>query len=219
MCHTISEIIGDRGSVFRCRFKGMAVLMPCLIVMLMAPLLLLGCKGKADYKETLIRISKKGTIESEIYESFDKPYYNKTELESVINEEIDDFNALNSNEERVKLKETVVEDGSVSVTITYKSCSDYKEFNNVDFFVGTVNEARAQGYPMTLTMKSTGGGPNISEEDLNTMGESKIIIISEPVLVETPSDILYVTANIELVDENHARMSSDSSGKAYIIIK
>ncbi|MCR5733206.1 MAG: hypothetical protein K6G22_01245 [Lachnospiraceae bacterium] len=198
---------------------GMANMLSCLFAALIFCVFLSGCDKTVDYNETTISISKKGIVKNEIVEGFSQVYYKEDELRSMIEEEVGEYAGLTGDKDRVKFDDLTVEKGKVKVMMTYKSYEDYADFNDVEFFYGTVNEAMTDGFSLEVTMKSTVDGSNIGKDDIMKLGSSKMIIISEPVMVESYSDILYVTANVEMVDKRHARMSSDSSGRAYLIIE
>ena len=51
------------------------------------------------------------------------------------------------------------------------------------------------------------------------MKDESIIVISEVVRVRSPKKIIYTSANVEVIDEKNARVSSDSTGLAYIVVK
>ncbi len=197
----------------------MTAVLTCLFMPVLFSALISGCSKKTEYNETTISISKKGVITNEINESFNKNYYSQDELKSMIEKEIAAYDILTGEKDRVKLEGIRVENGRAKVTMIYNSFSDYADFNKVDFFYGTVNDALSEGFTLDVTMKSTVDGSNVNKDDIVKLGSSHIIIISEPVLVESLSDILYVTANVEVLDKRHGRMSSDSSGRAYMILK
>ncbi|MCR4923502.1 MAG: hypothetical protein K5931_05780 [Lachnospiraceae bacterium] len=190
-----------------------------LILLLFSLSFLTACSTNKDFNETTISINKKGNIESYIYESFDKGYYNVGELQSVLDDEIAAYNEKTGEKDRVKLKSLSVEDQVAKAVFIYKSYEDYSSFNNVDFFYGTIEEAKKAGYSISAAMKSIEDGSSISGEEALAMTDKMVIVISEPVLVESSSDIGYVTANVENLDKRHVRMSSDSSGRAYIILE
>ena len=62
-------------------------------------------------------------------------------------------------------------------------------------------------------------GRRAGEEELKSMTDKSIVILSEPVMVEPLQDIEYVSANVEYLDKRHARVSGDSEGLAYIVLK
>ena len=188
----------------------------CLIMT--ALFLLPGCGNNDPYNETSIRILKKGRIENEIIESFGMNYYDPGELRGMLEETVREYNEGTGEKDRVVLKEVSVEKETADVVLEFQSFSDYAAFNEVDFFCGKISEAMLAGYDMRVNLISH-DGKRAGEEELKGMTDNSIVILSEPVLVESLQDIEYVSANVEYLDKRHARVSSDSEGLAYIVLK
>lgn len=51
------------------------------------------------------------------------------------------------------------------------------------------------------------------------MQKEDIIIVSEVVRINSPKKIEYTSANVDVIDERNARVSSESAGLAYIVVK
>ena len=51
------------------------------------------------------------------------------------------------------------------------------------------------------------------------MSDAEIIIVGEVVRVDCPKKVTYVSANVEVINDKTVRVSSDSSGLAYILLK
>ncbi len=190
-----------------------------LILLSVFVLLFTGCSKKDDYRETTIKILKKGKIENDITETFNESYYDAKELKEMMDEEVASYNRLTGTEDSVEVSSLKVEDGMVNAVIIYNSSTDYAGFNNVTFFYGSVDEAKSKGYDLNINLVSPTDNDRINGQMLDSMGDSKMIIWSEPVLVKSQEEICYISANVEYVDENSARMSSDSSGYAYVVLK
>jgi len=188
----------------------------CLVMT--ALLLMPGCGKKNEYNETSIRILKKGRIENEIIESFGMNYYDAGELRKMLEETVQEYNAGTGEKDRVVLKEVKVEKETADVVLEFQSFSDYAAFNKVDFFCGKISEAILEGFDMRVNLISP-DGKRAGEEELKSMTDKSIVILSEPVMVEPLQDIEYVSANVEYLDERHARVSGDSEGLAYIVLK
>ncbi len=188
----------------------------CLVITLLSAVP--GCGKKNEYNETSIRILKKGRIENEIIESFGMNYYDSGELRKMLEETVQEYNEGTGEKDRVILKEVKVEKETADVVLEFQSCSDYAGFNKVDFFCGKISEAMLAGFDMKVNLISP-EGKRAGEEELKGMTDKGIVILSEPVLVESLQDIEYVSANVEYLDERHARVSSDSEGLAYIVFK
>ncbi|MBR2275457.1 MAG: hypothetical protein IJ873_05265 [Lachnospiraceae bacterium] len=174
---------------------------------------------KEAYNETTIRILKKGVIENDIVEAFGKEYYSEAELKEMLETEVGAYLEKTGEKNSVELKELNVAKGLARVSFRYKTYQDYADFNHVVFFTGTVGEAGEQGFELNVNLLSPTDGQRIGKEALPGMADASLVILSEPVLFNPYQRIRYVSANVEYIDENHARVSSDSSGLAYFILE
>ncbi|MCR5509259.1 MAG: hypothetical protein K6F34_11320 [Lachnospiraceae bacterium] len=177
-----------------------------------------GCSKKEAFVETTVSIDGKGAIRHNIIESFDKDYYSEDELRDIIDSEIESYCA-DRDDDCAKLESLEIKDGVANARMKFATYSDYAGFNDVDFFYGTVREAMEHDYPTDVTLKKRDDNSTIGRFEFEALTDSMIVIVSEPVVVNTPKKIAYTTANIDVIDDNNARMASDSVGVGYIVLK
>ncbi len=184
--------------------------------------LLLGlCACSSDdetYEETVLTVLKRGKVTENIVESFDKDYYNIEELSSEFSTSIDEYNNSIGSEE-IKLDRIELKDSKVYVDLIFTGPSDYEKFVGQTLFVGTVSDAYDNGYTLDVTLKGVEKGDLIGKIQLMGMMDNNIIILSEHVRIKTFSDIAYVSANVDVIDDRNARVLSESDGLAYIILE
>lgn len=198
------------------RMKKWIAFMCCI----MSCMLLWGCgAGKDVLEETTLIVQKNGKVTDAIVESFDKEYYSAQELQGMVTDELAEYGRLSGDKDNAVLSEFTVEDGLAKVLIEFATPADYASFNGVEFFFGTISEAYEEGYNLDVTLKSSTSQDTIGKEALMEMGKSHIIIVNEPIRIQTYNKILYSTANVDIIDEKTARISSESEGLAYIILK
>ena len=186
----------------------------------MSACLLTACSGgKDDLNETTLLINGKGEITHHIVESFDKSYYNEDELRTLINSQIEDYCNEKGDDKLIKLKELKVLDQTATAELTFKDFGNYAEFNEVDLFYGTIEEALAAGYSTDVTLKSADSDETIDRYELESLKDKNIIVTGEPILIKTPGKIAYTTANIDVIDKDLCKMASDSVGVGYIVLK
>jgi len=181
-----------------------------------------GCGKESEpkeYSETTISFDKDGKITQVIVEEFDEPYYTEDGLKAFFNEKIKDFNSTNFGNGNVELKALSVSDGLARATLSFDSCDTYKDFSGNSIFFGTVSEAYDKGYITETVLKAYGEEKTISKNELMKMSKDNIIVVSEVVRVTCPQKIAYTSANIEIIDDRMVRISSDSTGLAYIVLK
>ena len=191
-----------------------------LMIGIWGSMLLCGCGSKStDVDETTVIVNKNGKVTDAIVESFDADYYDAAELQSMIDEELVEYGKLSGSKNNAVLSEFTVSKGMARVLIEFATPADYASFNGVSFFYGTVGEAYEAGYDLDVRLKSSTGQDTIGKEELMEMGKNHIVIINEPVRIQTYGKILFSTANVDMIDEKTARISSESEGLAYMILK
>lgn len=194
----------------------------CISILVLTCSLLAGCGEsqadiETDYKETTIRIDKKGSVSETIIEPFDKDYYDIDELKEEFLQDINEYNSSKT-DETVKLKSIKLENGNVNVQVEFASTEDYKNLVKEDLYYGTINDAYDSGYKMDIAMKGTKEGNKIGKVEIMGMKDKEIVILSEHVKVSVPRNIEYVTANVEVLSEKEARVVSESGGLAYLVL-
>lgn len=166
---------------------------------LAAVLLLSGCGGIEKMTETTVTVDDKGTVEELLLEDFSDETYNEEELTAQINELVEAYNK-EAGSEAVSVKSMQVKDEQAKVQLEYQSVADYRGFNQVDFFAGSVKEAQKEGYAFASDFTDAKG------KDAST---AKIPDGCENQQVLVPGTILYVSKNMEVVNESQARLSAD----------
>lgn len=201
--------------MFRVKFE--CILIICLIF----SFVMMGCGGTnvKDFSETTLIVSKKGTVKDVIVESFDKDYYSESELKIFFDNRINEYN-LKSQASNVKLAELKVKKGIAKAILDFDSVTAFSDFyEDSILFYGNVNEAYDNGFAFDISLKSTSSSETIGKIDIMDMKKSLIIITSECSRIVCPKNIAYVSANVEVIDKKSARVSTDSTGLAYLLLK
>lgn len=165
---------------------------------------LTGCgEEEADEQVTNLQIGKNGIITSNIVEDFGKDFYTIDTLKTMLQEEINDYNA--SHPEAVTLQTVELseeEAGGVLVTLQYASCKDYTAFNGVELFYGTPEEAKAAGYSLNVELSDTAGNTvTLGEEGILAIKNAQILIIRQSAQVSKvslPGKVLYMSGGTVL---------------------
>lgn len=178
-----------------------------------------GCgKGADDYAETTITVEKKGKVSETIVERFDKDYYNIDELKEEFVNSVKNYNESIGSEE-IKLGDIELKDSQVFVDIDFTGPSDYESFTGESLFVGTIHDAYDNGYTMDVILKGVDKGDRIEKAQIMGMSDRTIVILSEHARIKTFADIDYVSANVDVIKDRQARVSNESYGLAYLILK
>ena len=181
---------------------------------------LCGCGMASDPADTesTLYIRENGSIDSLTVEVFPEDQYSAEELEKTVKEMADVYNNDHGSG-AVKAGECRVEDGMAYVYLSYRSAEDYAAFNRAEFFYGKVSDALSKGYAKKSILKNTFGSNTVSGDAIADMGNYHMVVFNEPVQVRTYESILYISANVEPVDDRTVRMSSEAIGNAILILK
>jgi len=193
----------------------------CFIMSLTLLFVLAACgkNTEEEYYETTLSFDKDGSVTDIIVESFTEDYYSEEGLEAYFQEKISEYNSTNIGDGNVLLKELKVEDGKARATLSFDSPETYMSFYGPVTYYGSINDAYDKGYITETVLKSVNSSDTLSKVDLMKMSKENIIIVSEVVKVISPKIITYTSANVEVINDKEVRISSDSTGMAYILVK
>ncbi len=176
-----------------------------------------GCSGSFSADTDTVYVQKKGTIKGANVASFDKEYYDETELSDFINETVDRYVAQ-AGEGTVEVTDFAVEDETAHVYLDYASAEDYAQFNGVDFYAGTVLDAQADGWELPDSFSA------VTDKDTTWDAQgNKIVIVGQQTQVRVDGTILFVSDQASVTDKDTADVSYDlldeEAQPAYIIYK
>jgi hypothetical protein len=185
------------------------------IVVVLVLMLVTGCSFKAfDADTNTVYVKTDGSIMDVIIEDFSEEYYDSTELETLINDNIDEYN---NGSEAIKVKKYSVKDNVAKLITNYNSASDYANFNEVEFFSGTISEALKEGYSFEQKFTGIDEENTIGSETIESLTQYKVIVFEENVEIKTDSKILYLSNNAQLVNDKTAKFIEESEGLGYIV--
>ena len=190
-----------------------------ILIMVMMLMLIPACADdEGDYAETTITVEKKGRVRESIVDTFDKDYYNIEELKTEFTDSVAKYNETIGGDE-IRLRKIELKDSKVYVDIEFTGPSDYENFVGEKLFVGTIGDAYDNGYTMDVVLKGVEKGDKIDKIKIMGMSDRNIIIMSEHARIRTFKDIAYVSANVDVIDGNEARVLNESDGLAYLILE
>jgi hypothetical protein len=174
-----------------------------------------GCSLKSfDADTNTVYVKKDGTVMEAIIEDFGESYYDSTELESLINDSINEYN---NGTENVKNEKFKVKDQTAKLIMSYKSAEDYAKFNEEDFFAGTISDAIKAGYDFGQEFTNLEEKIDISSETIQSLTQYKVVIFEDKAEIRADSKIAYISNNAELVNEKTAKLKDEAAGPAYIV--
>lgn len=187
-------------------------------ILLGAAFILTGCSSFSP-EVSGISIDKKGGITEVSRESFEQSYYNKEELESEIDAEVESYNAK-AGEKAVRKKSFRVKDSTAQLRMTYKTAEDYADFNGVDLYVGDIQGAVQAGYTFEGEFYEVVNG--VVRDDKPIFGSQimtgknySTVAVREAMLIQVPGTIRYVSTNVKLSDKDTAVVEQKQA--AYIL--
>ena len=186
-----------------------------LLIAAVAAGLTTGC-GRFKPDQTGILVEKNGRIKSVIKENLDKSYYDETELKSMIEETVNNYNA-EMGTEQVEIEKYQVKDGEATLEMLYDSFSDYQGLNQVKFYQGDLAGAQGTNYELQGTFFQVSKGKVTQDAvDASTVmaaGNYNMVALEEEMLVQVPGDIVFIISNMELLEKNTAIAKGKESGQ------
>ncbi len=171
--------------------------------------------GKVD--TTTVSFDKDGGVTETIVEDFSQPYYDVEELKSDITSEVSAYNSKVGDEQAVTLGDVELgEDKVIRVEIHFKTCEDYKTFNEKELFWGTVADAYGAGYEFTSMRDVQQEGVVLSASDVLEKGDMHMIILEEAQQIIVPGKICYISDGVSVVEEKRA-VNLNEGQNAFII--
>ncbi|MCM1118228.1 MAG: hypothetical protein NC543_02565 [bacterium] len=193
-------------------------------------LALAGC-GEAPAPEpistTTIVLEADGSFIHYRVEDFDSEYYQLSELDGMIRQEVQDYVSKTAKESQpvaVEQVDTLEENRErVMVALRFADSEVYGDYikemdqQSSELFYGTVQEALARGYDLSGCLQDTRKGTAITAEQLEKNQQKMILIYEEAMQIRCPSKVLYVSGNVRLTDRGYVDAAGE--GLKYVMIK
>ena len=201
------------------------VALSCCIGMCM---LMAACGTKLDVQENTIALQRNGKILEAAVETFDQSYYKEDELNSYIQNAVDDYTAEHG-KKSVSVTESKVEEKKAYLTLQYENAETFQDFSGIECFSGSIVEAQSAGYdfeqdfyPVTddKADKKTVRGSSLLEDD-----DLKVLIVKENSDLIVPGKIAYVsTEGTEVTSEKQVNVTqkqqdTDESVLVYVLYR
>ena len=201
------------------------VALSCCIGMCM---LMTACGTKLDVQENTIALQRNGKILEAAVETFDQSYYKEDELNSYIQNAVDDYTAEHG-KKSVSVTESKVEEKKAYLTLQYENAETFQDFSGIECFSGSIVEAQSAGYDFDLDFypvtdgkadKKTVRGSSLLEDD-----DLKVLIVKENSDLIVPGKIAYVsTEGTEVTSEKQVNVTqkqqdTDESVLVYVLYR
>ncbi|MBO5337739.1 MAG: hypothetical protein J6A94_11500 [Lachnospiraceae bacterium] len=190
-------------------------------------LMFVGC-GAAKLPETIgtttISIDKDGGITSYLVEEFNKEYYDVSELQKMAAEDVAAYNAEHQDGEipltLVEVSELTGENaGKVMVQHKYNSEEAYAEYNEGEFFYGTVEEALLADYDLSALLLGVKDQIPLGQEMLMEKPDKTYILITDAKgVIYCPRKITHVSDDV-IYQEDGSVDTTQSAGVVVVLMK
>ncbi len=190
-----------------------------LLLIVSMTVLLAGCgSGGSAESETTLEFKKNGQVVHTIVEDFSADYYDLDELETDVKSQIEEYNTRVGSD-RISLDSSELEDGTLTMVMTFQGAEDYSSFYRQALFCGTVKAAFEAGYDLDIELNSVQEeGTTINKQDILDMGERHIIVVREAIHLKPYADILYASGDVEVTGDRDA-VVTDGQSLSYIIFR
>lgn len=164
-------------------------------------------------------------------EPFDREYYQLSELDSMIRQEVQEYvsgaggqNADGGQPVSVEQVSYLEGDSSqVMVALHFTDSQVYEDYmTEVDqqpheLFYGTVRQALEQGYDLGGSLLDVKKGTVIASAQLEKYMDKLVLVFEDALQVRCPSKVLYCSSNVSLTDTGYAEGTGE--GLKYILMK
>ncbi len=188
--------------------KGKRILL--LAALALGVVLLSGCEllehdSWEPQESAAVSVAEDGSVTEIINDTLDAAYYNATELETMVQSEVAEYNAAHG-EDTILVDRLETEEGKVSLVLKYASAKDYAAFNNTEFFYGTVISAQLEGYLFDVPYQKVEDGvvqsDRVDGSEVIRGLDKQVLILKAPQEVQVPGNILFTSVNAEVLSEN-----------------
>lgn len=174
-------------------------------------ILLIGCSKENSINGDInkVHFNNDGTVEAEIVETFDKDYYNISELESFIKDTINEYNGVHG-KDSIVMKSLEEKDGKAILALTYKTLDDYNAFSETNVSISTLKNAQNEGISLPDVYISAKDGAYASTEIVLQNEDYKVIVVNEGMVVKVDGKIKYFT-NGKLINKTSFQANGEEA--------
>ena len=201
------------------------VALGCCIGMSM---LLGACGAKLDVQENTIALQRNGKILEAAVESFDQSYYDQEELNTYVQNVVDDYTAEHG-KKSVSVTDSKVEEKKAYLTLQYENAETFSDFTGIECFNGSIVEAQSAGYDFDLDFYPVTDGKadtkTVKGSTLLDVDDLKVLIVKENSDLIVPGKIAYVsTEGTEVASEKQVNVTqkeqdTDEAVLVYVLYK
>jgi hypothetical protein len=176
-------------------------------------IVLFGCSTEKvikvdEVKANTILIKNDGTIQAATVETFEKDYYNSTELETFITEKITEYNSTDT-AEAITLGSLKVDNGNAILLLNYANLNAYNGFNESNVVFTSATEAKTGENILPEVFVSASNGAYVAPDVALKNDKYKVIILKDNTELVVDGKIKYFT-NGKLISKSKFQASGEN---------
>ncbi|MCD7842382.1 MAG: hypothetical protein LUG56_07940, partial [Lachnospiraceae bacterium] len=169
-----------------------------------------------------VSIAADGSVTEIVQDTLDESYYDVSELESMINSEITEYNSEHG-EDTIQIDSFENEGTAVTLKLWYSSAEDYAEFNNAEFFSGSIIGAQIEGYLFDTSFYQVEDGV----ADDTALGSSRVFqdMSLQVVIVQAPMEVhveegtvIYISTNAEMISSDTVNANGEQEDEGEVLV-
>ncbi|MCC8104365.1 MAG: hypothetical protein LIP11_19635 [Clostridiales bacterium] len=169
-----------------------------------------------------ISIAADGSITEIVQETLDQSYYDVAELESMIDTEVAEYNSEHG-ADSIKVEEFSNDGSMVTLRLWFSSAEDYAEFNNVEFYCGSMINAQLEGYLFDVSFyRVTDGeasGSAVSYTKVFEDMSATVVIVQAPMEVHfEDSEVTFISTNAEMFSADTVNASGEQEETEALVL-
>ena len=177
--------------------------------------LLTGC-GTVEIQDGVnLILNKDDSLTVTVREDFPSGKYSIDELNRMNESEVSVYNQQ-AGEDRVEIVSSETDGEKISLTMNFKSWTDYTAMNRISMFEGTAVEAVKEGYQLSGTYTEVSGEMMKKELTDSDLEDRQLIIVNDPVTIHSHNKILYATENVHVADNK--KMATVTGDETAIVV-
>jgi len=190
-------------------------------------LLLTGCGGTRlpdTIEETTLSVDEEGKVTAHLVESFEKDYYDVSELQTMAVEEAAAYNTVAAEGDAVPIAVkgvSLLQDGkAVKVTYQYNNADTFELHTEGVLFYGTVKEAMEAGYNIEeVVLSSVKDGAHVAPAWVTVDAADKhILITDQKAQIYSPYKVTHISEDV-VCKEDGGIDTTQAEGEVYILMK
>ena len=196
-----------------------------LLALVSALTVLPGCEKQEEIPwepshAAAVSVAGDGTVTEYLSDPLDADWYHFTELKQMLEEEAASYHK-DHGPDRIRIDAAEeMENGSVSLILSYQSWEDYAAFHRVPFYAGTMIGAQMEGYSFDAAFVQVRKGKLMGGEhsaaDVLSLMDDRVVIVREPAEIHVDGTIDYVSSGCQVLSADTA-YAQDAEQPVYVI--